>query len=298
MLKEGATEFKLDFKLPAFLTFATAGIPLIFFLWFNQVSYGNPFQLSATVPTVKAIDERGLPTTPQSAGTEVIERFVNPELQDKSLVRFFKSRNILNGFYIHFLSPDRGIIYYTPVILFAVFAILPLYKKNSRVLALLLSIIGMGILLYSMWGDPWGGWAFGSRYLIPAYALFSILLAVTLDNIKKNIFLSLLFFALLCYSISVNSLGALTSNRNPPQAEVLALEELSGVEQKYTYERNYDFLYSNRSKSYVYQTFLKDYLYAWEYYRLITFTIIGVAGLLVILLNVEKGYIGGENDKS
>jgi len=287
-LKTTEDKIKIGLKLPLFLTFCTAIIPLALFLGFNQLSYGNPFQISGTVPTVKAIDEEGNPTTPASAGTEIIEKFENPELQSKSLLHFFQSRKMLNGFYIHFLSPDRGILYFTPVILFAAYAILPLYKKNSRVLALLLSIIGMGILLYSMWGDPWGGWAFGSRYLIPTYALFSILLAVALDLIKKNILLILFFFAILAYSISVNSLGALTSNRNPPQVEILALEQLSGIEEKYTYERNYDFLYSNRSKSYIYQTYLADNLYAWEYYRLLTFSILAVAGLLVILLSTKR----------
>ena len=43
---------------------------------------------------------------------------------------FFKTRNLLNGFYIHLLSPDRGIIYYAPVILLGLLGFLFLLAKK------------------------------------------------------------------------------------------------------------------------------------------------------------------------
>src|SRR4030042_6835933 len=58
------TKIKINIKILGFLTFATALIPLIFFLWFNKVSYQNPLQFSGTVPSVPAIDSEGKPTAP------------------------------------------------------------------------------------------------------------------------------------------------------------------------------------------------------------------------------------------
>src|SRR5207237_1298615 len=98
------------------------------------------------------------------------------------------------------------------------------------------------ILLYSMWDDPYGGWAFGSRYLIPTYAILSIFMALLLKRIAKYNILLLLFFAVFTYSVGINTLGAITSNRNPPQVEAVALERASGKAQPYTYIRNFNVL--------------------------------------------------------
>jgi len=281
-------KINLKVKLAGILTLATVIFPLLFFLWFNNVSYGNPLQLSGTVPTVKAIDEYGRPTAPKEVGTQSIENLTSPERQDKSAIGFFKTRNILNGLYTYIISPDRGVLFFTPIVLLALFGIIFLYRKNTSFLALLLSIVCLNILLYSMWGDPWGGWAFGSRYLIPLYAILSILLAFALTSYRKNILFLLLFFIVLTYSLSVNTLGAITTSRNPPQVEILALEKLTGQEEKYTYFRNIDFLDDNRLKSFVFESMAKNYISAWQYYLLVVGSLVSVNLLLLIYLKLLK----------
>src|SRR3989344_8895296 len=161
-----------NIKFAGFLTLITAFLPLAFFVWFNVASYGNPAQLSGTLPRVKAIDQFGKPTLPAVIGTEKKEELLQPQtqLREKTAVGFFKTRNLLNGFYTHFVSPDRGIIWFAPVVLMGSYGAFLLYKRNPSLCSLLLAVSGVNILLYSMWGDPWGGWAFGSRYLIPSYA--------------------------------------------------------------------------------------------------------------------------------
>ena len=120
-----------------------------------------------------------------------------------------------------------------------------------------------------MWGDPWGGWAFGSRYMIPAYAAMSIFLGVALVRIAKNYLLSFLFALVVLYSLSVNALGAVTTNRNPPQVEAVALQETSRRIENYSYDRNWEFLMSNRSKSFVFQNYLSTSMNAQDFYFLV-----------------------------
>lgn len=282
IFKKEEGKLNISIKLVGFVTFIAAALPLSFFLWFNQMSYGDPLQLSGTVPSVKAIDAQGNPTAPALAGTENIQKFVQPEQQEKSAVRFFKTRNLLAGLGIHFTSPDRGILVYTPVVLFGVLGMFLLYKRNQQILSLLLGIIGANVFLYSMWGDPYGGWAFASRYLIPSYAILSIFTAVALTNWRKSSLFLLLFFIVLSYSITVNTLGAITSNRNPPKVEAIPLSQLTGVQEKYTYERNFDFLKANRSKSFVFQTYASKYLTAWQYYLILTASIISFTAFLLL----------------
>ncbi len=286
--KEELTEIRIKFKY--IISFLGVVIPLAFFMWFNYNSYGNPLQFSGTVPSVRAIDQYGKPTTPQGVDANNIDSYLNPAKQQKSTVRFFQSRDILNGFYIHFISPDRGIIYYAPVVLFGVVGMLLAIKKRARMVSVLIGIIGANILLYSMWGDPWGGWAFGSRYLIPSYAILSIFIALLLTYWKRKIIFLLGFLPVAFYSIAVNTLGAITTSALPPKVEVLNLEKISGIVQKYTYAKNWDFLVSGHSKSFVYQTFLSNYLSSVAFYQILTASIcIVVGGIIFYFALIARG---------
>src|SRR3990167_9218666 len=267
-------KIKINLKLLGFVTFITALIPLTFFLLFNKMSYGNSLQFSGTVPSVLAIDAEGKPSVPAQNGTRDIEKYTDPQTQNKSALQFFKTRNMLLGLNTHFLSPDRGIIFYTPVILFGILGTFVLYKKQRNFVVLLLSIACVDVVLYSMWGDPWGGWAFGSRYLIPSYAIMSIFVAFALCTWRKKTLFLILFFVIASYSSGVNTLGAVTTNRIPPKPEVLFLEKISNTEQKYTFIRNVTDLNQNKVKSFVFRMFYKEKISAWQYYRMIETTLI------------------------
>lgn len=259
---------KLDIKK---LTAGFAGVvPLLFFLWFNQMSYENPFQFSGTVSSVRAIGPKtALPTLPKYLNVEEQGNFELPDEQKKSAIAFFNTRDILNGLNVHLVSPDRGIIFFSPIILLGVLGAYFFYHSHPQTTALLTGITGFNLLLYSMWGDPWGGWAFGSRYLIPTYAILCIFLAAAIDKFGKMTIFRIIFIVLFVYSISVNTAGALSSNANPPQIKVASIEKLSQREEKYTFERNLDELRGGMSKSFVFQAFAKSVLNSWSYYQLI-----------------------------
>jgi len=279
---------KINFRLIGIVTFITIIFPLIFFLWFNNASYGNPFQLSGTIKSIKGIDEKGNPLSIEALKKQQGPLFEEQDInRKKTATGFFKSRNLINGFYTHFVSPDRGIVFYTPVILIGFIGMVIMYKKQ-KIMLVLIAIVFVNILLYSMWGDPWGGWAFGSRYLIPSYAILSIFIAFMITNFRKKLIILMGFYILLVYSISVNTLGAITSNKNPPKNEILALESISHVQEKYTYERNYDYLNSNRSKSFIFQTFVYKYLSAKSYYLIIVSVLVLTCGLLITYLHVKS----------
>lgn len=276
-LEKITNKIRLKIRITGFLAISAIVFPLLFFMWFNASSYGNPFQFSGTVQGVRGIDESGDPIVPKSRGVP------------KNAIAFFQTRNLLNGFYIHFISSDRSILWFTPVIFISIIGIYLFYKnKSGQVLSLLLGVVGMDILLYSMWGDPWGGYAFGSRYLIPSYAILSVFIAYALSNFRKNILLLCLFFVLFSYSVSINTLGAITSSSNPPKTYVLALEAQSGKEEKYTYQRNYDYLLGNQSKSFFFQTFAKSYVSAVQYFALLSWLIIVTGFSFVLILFLQK----------
>lgn len=285
----------VTFSFARVFTFISVIVPIIFFCWVNLMSYGKPFQLAGELQRPLKINQDGSPVL---ASQKVLEEkkvasTEQPVSGSKNgVIGYFINRNVMNGFYIHFVSPDRGMLMYTPVMLFSIIGMIIARKKIAPYFSLFIGVIGFNIILYSMWGDPYGGWAFGSRYLIPTYAILSIFIAFALTRFKQsNIFL-FLFFIFFSYSLAINTLGAITSSRNPPKVEILNLEKLSGMKEEYTFIRNAQFLSAGRSKSFVFQNVASQYISAWNYYSYILSLLLLVAIFLIISLKM----IGKQKD--
>ena len=274
---EQGLHINLSFK--NILTFISVVLPMALFFWFNAASNGSPLQLSGTLQRVEAIDKYGQPVQSQLAKT--LGLAVPEPSRKKSAIGFFRTRNLLNGLYIHFLSPDRGIINFAPVMLFGILGFINIFRKYTAAGNVLLAVIGFDVLLYSMWGDPSGGWAFGSRYMIPAYAILGITTALALTRFRKNYIFLAIFLVVFGYSAWVNALGAITSNKMPPQHEILELEKITSHQEKFTYERDLDLLKANKSKSFVFQAVARPYITAVQYHNFITAFIIAMAIWLV-----------------
>jgi hypothetical protein len=284
-IHKGIDGIKISLPLVKILSLSAVILPLAFFLTFNQLSYGNPLTLSGSIERSVQVNKDGSPVLESKVveAQEKANHMKNIQAPNKSLLNFFNPRLLLNGFYIHFLSPDRGMLWYTPLMLIGFIGFLASYRK-LKYIGLFAAIIGFDVLLYSMWDDPYGGWAFGSRYLIPAYSILSIFIAMALTKLNKyNVFL-LAFFIMFSYSVGINTVGAITSSANPPKVEAESLSNTSGTKQDYTFFRNFDQLNKNLSKSFVYQTYAKNSMSAWSYYMAIVVGIITVsAGLLTYM---------------
>lgn len=287
ILRNEKNRVNIKIRLLGFLSMLIIVFPIGFFLWFNAVSNGSPFRISGTLKRITSVDEKNL-TIQARLEEQMAQETASDPAQKKGIFSFFNTRNLTNGFYIHFLSPDRGIIKYAPIVLIGFLGLAILYRHNAYYANLIAAIIGFDVLMYSMWGDPYGGWAFGSRYLIPVYALLAIGLGIILTEWRKNIIFLAAFFLVFNYSAMVNSLGALTSNVNPPQIEILALEKMTGKPEDYTYERNRKYLAEKGSKSFVFQEYLKDKMAAQDYYNSIYGLIVAVTISMLLFLRFEN----------
>ncbi len=283
--------FRIKIKLLGFLSFLIIILPLGFFFWYNAAANGSPFQLSGTLERVVKVEERN--DIVLIKADNMAEKNKETILkEEKNAVGFFSTRNLTNGFYVHFFSPDRGIINFTPVILFGIFGIVLLYKRNPGFANILTGVIGFNVLLYSMWGDPYGGWAFGSRYLIPSYALLAIGIGIFLTQWRRNTAVIIVFFAVFAYSAGVNTLGALAGNGNPPKTEISALKKITGRMEKYSYDRNWQYLREKGPRSFVFKFYAKKTMSAEDYYWLICGAIIMVAAFLLLVLRSENFNFG------
>lgn len=244
------------------LTVSVMVLPMGAFLWYNHAAYGDWFQLPGTLRSVSAIDDSGRPA--DLPGETSSENEKDADKREKTAVGFFETRNMYGGLFTLFVSRDRGVLFYTPVIVLGVIGMAVLYRTRPDAMSLLTSVAGMNILLYAMWGDPWGGWAFGGRYLIPTYAVLAIGLAQAWSVRGRRALLVSVFIPLLAYSLWVNTLGAVTTSMIPPKIQVLAMERQSGHEEKYTFMRSWQFLHRTASdvgvKSFAYQAWARRFM--------------------------------------
>lgn len=258
-----SVDFKKIFLVVSFLA------PLTFLVWFNVASYNTPFTLSGSQDAVASIKEDGNPILHADL---IRERGLEIDIK-KDVVGYFNTDQIIKGLFTHLFSPDRGAIIFTPIIFLGFLGLKKMTTENSTQLQLILGIISMNVILYSMWSDPWGGWAFGSRYLIPSYAMLSILIGASIQKYGKNLLFIVSFLILAIYSVSVNALGILTTSANPPKEEALYLNNKLGNPIKYTLERNVDFLTKSGLKSFSYNKFFSGSIDPNEYYIGIVFLI-------------------------
>ena len=136
----------------------------------------------------------------------------------------------------------------------------------------------MAVLTYSMFDDPWGGWSFGPRYMIPAISILCVFISTSLDKFYRNFVFMFFAFLLLVYSIFVNSLGVFTTTAVPPKQEAENL--VTPI--PYTYEYGKKIITSGKNSSLLYNLFLKDNISTVNY--LVIF--IGAVGGLFFLLYI------------
>ena len=271
---------KLGIHFYRLLTIFIMVLPILFFVGFNQASYGNPFQLSGTLQSVKDIEGRKDPATVAAA------KNLKNETAKKTAIGLFRTRNMLNGFYILSISPDRGVLYFAPIILFGILGFAISLRKKLPLVPVMLAVVGANILLYTMWGDPWGGWAFGARYLIPSYAVMAVFTAIALSHWGRKVLFVIPFVIVMVYSVAVNLLGAITTSAMPPKVEILGLEKATGIVQKYTYERNWDMLVGGTSKSFFFQNVVKGHLNSVEFY-IVLLVLLSVVLVGMTIFNVH-----------
>jgi hypothetical protein len=175
---------------------------------------------------------------------------------------------------------------FTPVLLLGVLGWVALYRRKDPYLPLIVAVSGINILLYSLWGDPYGGWAFGSRYMVPTYAMLAIGVGGLLSEKKFRVYFLLAFLILFVYSVGINTLGALTSNSNPPIAEIP--ESRRGLE-RLSYDRNLQFLADSGTKSFVYPYLFAGWISPERYFAMVTLLIMMVSSLPVVRLIQDEG---------
>ena len=261
LIKEKSST-KIAFNLKYLMAILGLVVSLGSYSLYSYKVFHRPLQLSGTVKSVGSFTDSSQPV-------------IKSTDKKKVAVEFFNPRRMMNGTYILLFSTDRGVVVYAPIILLSLFGIKNLFEKEKQKAAVVGGIILFIFALYTMWGDPWGGWAFGPRYLVPVFGLASIFLASAIDAFFTKLWFKVILSLLFVYSVAINLLGALTTNQVPPKIEAIPL----GM--KWNYLLNWQMLSSGQTSSLFYRSFLGNTIPVFIYSALIFAAIIAV-GLLIV----------------
>ncbi len=236
-----SSKLKLSVK-PVMLAIIAGIIPFVLlFSVYNHELTGSYTKIGQTIGRADFTNTKVVHESPKS-------------VYDKKLP--FNTRNEIQGLYTLLISNERSWLWYSPILLVGLVGAYIGYKKSEKrtLTILLISLIVTNIIIYSMFGDPWGGWAFGPRYLIPGDAALSILIALAIDTYRRHLLFNSIVLVLVFYSIYINVLGMMTTTSIPPKQEAEALTKPI----PYTYQYNQNLSGTNNSKSYLYTTYLRD----------------------------------------
>ncbi len=265
-LDQTVRNIKLSFRPVVVATSAIFIAITLLHGYYNKTQFGGWTKISGGLIDYKTIKESNLLAS--ASGDLVIksiEKKINP-------TKFFTEQKFPFGFYTLTVSDDRGLVLYSPLFVLGLLGILARLRRLELFSSVMIANVMVVVFLYSSWGDPWGGWAYGPRYLIPVFGLLSPFVAAWISDgkfLKK-----LLALVLFIYSSAVALLGALTTNTIPPTPEAIYLHT------QYNFVKNIPFIAANRSSSFMYNTFINNYMNLTNYFLII----LGVVVVLAILI--------------
>lgn len=272
------------------MTFSYSIVPIvasvIFFAliglhgYYNYVHFDSPTRLSGSLVGFDNLNSKNL----QKADTT--EERIAELANEKDEQSYFKEEDLPRGLGTLTGSTDRGLLFYSPIFILALFGIGYGLKKFNTQQFFLLSTVSANLLLYGSWGDPWGGWAFGPRYLIPTMAILAMYIGLWLTKTKRYYLSRFSTYILFMVSCAISLLGALTTNQVPPKVEGIFLKL------KYNYLLNLEYMSQNISSSYVYNHYFSYYLTVQAFYLLL---LSGIAGLVFVIIFIIPGFTENED---
>lgn len=275
-IKQMSEGVAVSVRWSAIATFVVFAFVTGLHFWHNATYYGGWSHLAGELKNynpkngAEATSTTFTPTSAPSTATSTIAA------KNKTAVGFFHEHNIPISSFVLLFSDERGLFFFSPIFLLSVLGILYVLRKkesSNSIYIVPIALIAVNIFLYSAWGDPWGGWAYGPRYLIPSMPWLSLFVAVTLTRGRFVISKKIIAFVLFLFSSAVALLGALTTNAVPPASEGLLLPA-----RMYNYLLNLNFLQLGKSSSFMYKTFFQGQYSLTEYF----FVIYAIAIMAVI----------------
>lgn len=106
------------------------------------------------------------------------------------------------------LSPSRGLLVFSPIVLLSVAGLARMWRRSyAPLIPLLAGMLALWVIAFK-WFDWWGGWCFGYRPLVDTMPLLAVLAVPALDWLFARRWALAVAAVLLAWSVMVQVLGA------------------------------------------------------------------------------------------
>ena len=208
------------------------------------------------------------------------KRLADPNIirNEQKLREGFVENRILKGVRVLLFAPDKGLFVFSPVFLLSLFGLYKLRKKFTEEGVVLLGLVAVNLLFYSSFWDPWGGWSYGPRYLIPSMAILSIFVAAWIENVSWKFSSRSLFLILFAYSSAMALFGTLTLSLLRP------VENSTFADLKGHLLSKMIFFHKNLTGSFVYNNYFINKITLLEYFFIIYWMLLAVFAVVLFIL--------------
>lgn len=238
--------------------------------YYNVLAFGKPLQFSNTLPRYEISNYEEL----IGVDTEVVAS------QKSEPTTIFREVNLARGVYELTVAPDKGLFFFSPIFLMGLLGVYYLRRQINLEVGILLGAAATTLLLYGSFADPYGGWAYGPRYLIPVMPILALFAGFAIY--RSKLWGRVTGFILFLISSAIALLGALTTNLTPPKVEA----DYLGL--KYGIWQNWDVFQQGKSGSFIYNTYLSNSLTLQEYFAILYIALALIAGIIIFVLPKVK----------
>lgn len=251
--------------------------------WHNQHFLGNWKQIGNNLPryTIKSAEQLRLEKLDVKKQKEEADK-KRMELAEKAaggITKALSEDKVPLNAQILLTGVDKGLFLFSPVLIMAFLGIITLRRREVMEKSVMLAFIVANIVIYSSFADPYGGWAFGPRYLVPAMAGLSLFVAIGISTGRLQIVRKIVFTLLFMVSSAIAIAGAITTNLIPPKVEADFLKI-----PYYNFLHNFDLLKQNVATSYVFNTFFARQMSLLDFAEIIWMTLSTIVIVTVFIL--------------
>lgn len=236
-------------------------------MYYNYTNFGNFKRFSNSLPMYA-------PYLDREAGREKPNEDESSVEKKEQISFSLTETNLTRGTYSILFEVSKSLLTNFPLYFLFILGVWSQRKKMNIDKLILLSVMVVNFFLYASFNDPWGGWAFGPRYLVPSMPIAILFFSIWLSGENWVVPRKLVALAFFSYGAVCAFIGVVAINSTIPFA----------VYQPYMNNRpihfldDFRFLEIGKNGTFIYNTYLKDKVSLQEYY----FILVGLAFALCI----------------
>lgn len=265
-------KFRKSLLITSILMIGVVGLHI----YYNQHNFGHWKRFSNTLAQYDAQQE-GKSYEELVAKNDSVEELV--EKKEKVSSNFLEQR-FIKGIYVLLFDINKSLLVHAPFFLFGILGLFMIRKRLNLEHFTIMGLILLNIIVYSSFFDPWGGWSFGPRYIVPSVPLFAIFFAYWISAGRLSLVRRIIGLLLFAYGVGVALVGAVGRSVIAPKEHVV------GLDVPVLFVDVYKFIEAGWNGTFIFNQFFRGKIELMEYYYILLGALTFVAFVTLFIVPV------------